>query len=90
MTSSNREGKLYAAEKNFEKLLFASRWLMAPMYLCLVISLGLLTVIFVRETAVILPNVFVMTADTRTSCPSWTLMTSPTGRRGWELWISLA
>jgi uncharacterized protein (TIGR00645 family) len=63
MTSSNREGKLYAAEKNFEKLLFASRWLMAPMYLCLVISLGLLTVIFVRETAVILPNVFVMTAD---------------------------
>lgn len=63
MTSSNRDGKLYAVEKSFEKLLFASRWLMAPMYLCLVISLALLTVIFVRETALIVPHVFEMTAD---------------------------
>ncbi len=50
-------------EVRFEQLLFASRWMMAPMYLCLVISLGMLTVIFVRETAAIVPHVLDMTAD---------------------------
>jgi len=38
-------------ETKFERGLFASRWLMAPMYLGLVISLAMLLVIFVRELA---------------------------------------
>jgi uncharacterized protein (TIGR00645 family) len=37
------------AEDAFEGLLFASRWLMAPIYLGLVIALAALMVIFVRE-----------------------------------------
>ena len=53
----------HTVESRFEQLLFASRWLMAPMYLCLVISLAMLTIIFIRETMQILPNVFNMTAD---------------------------
>jgi uncharacterized protein (TIGR00645 family) len=36
-------------ENSFEHLLFASRWLMAPIYLGLVIALGALMVVFVRE-----------------------------------------
>ena len=63
MLTSKREGPIYAAEKSFEKLLFSSRWLMAPMYLCLVISLAMLTVIFVHETAKIVPHVLEMSAD---------------------------
>lgn len=38
-----------SAERNLEKLLFASRWLMAPMYLGLVVALGMLAVVFLRE-----------------------------------------
>lgn len=37
------------AEDAFEAVLFASRWLMAPIYLGLVIALAALMVIFVRE-----------------------------------------
>ena len=37
------------AEHRVERLLFASRWLMAPMYLGLALSLGMLTVTFLRE-----------------------------------------
>jgi uncharacterized protein (TIGR00645 family) len=36
-------------ENGFEAVLFASRWLMAPIYLGLVIALAALMVIFVRE-----------------------------------------
>jgi uncharacterized protein (TIGR00645 family) len=50
-------------ETHFEQALFASRWLMAPMYLCLVVSLVILTVIFVRETVEMLPKVLEMSAD---------------------------
>ncbi|MGV8988440.1 MAG: TIGR00645 family protein [Cypionkella sp.] len=63
MPTLKRQGPLYETERGFEKLLFASRWLMAPMYLCLVISLAMLCVIFVRETAQILPHVWEMSAD---------------------------
>ena len=56
-------GKKPNIEHAFERALFSSRWLMAPMYLCLVISLAMLTIIFIRETMQILPNVFNMTAD---------------------------
>lgn len=36
-------------EHRFERLLFVSRWLMAPMYLGLVIALGMLMVVFMRD-----------------------------------------
>ncbi len=44
-------------EQSFEKVLFASRWLMAPMYLGLVFALGMLSLIFVREIFEFLPHV---------------------------------
>jgi uncharacterized protein (TIGR00645 family) len=50
-------------ERQFEKLLFASRWLMAPMYLGLVAALGLLVIIFVRELAHELPLAFTMKSE---------------------------
>ncbi|NBZ87146.1 TIGR00645 family protein [Stagnihabitans tardus] len=50
-------------ETRFEQALFASRWLMAPMYLCLVLSLVILTVIFVRETVAMVPHILDMSAD---------------------------
>ncbi len=50
-------------ETKFERGLFASRWLMAPMYLGLVISLAMLLVIFVRELAYYAPKALTMTAD---------------------------
>lgn len=50
-------------ENSFERTLFASRWLMAPMYLGLSVSLALLAVIFVKELAYYLPKVLELTAD---------------------------
>ncbi|WP_319824742.1 TIGR00645 family protein [Thalassovita sp.] len=50
-------------EQKFERGLFASRWLMAPMYLGLVVSLGMLTIVFLRELAYYAPQVLTMTAD---------------------------
>ncbi len=56
------------AEKNsiegrFERGLFASRWLMAPMYLGLVISLAMLSIVFVKELAYYASKTFTMNAD---------------------------
>ncbi len=50
-------------ESRFESLLFASRWLMAPMYLGLVVSLGMLMVIFLRDLAYYVPQVMTMKSD---------------------------
>ena len=50
-------------ETRFEQGLFASRWLMAPMYLGLAITLGMLTVIFVKELVYYLPQVLELTAE---------------------------
>jgi uncharacterized protein (TIGR00645 family) len=50
-------------ETSFEKGLFASRWLMAPMYLGLAVTLGMLTVIFVKELIYYLPKMLEMTAE---------------------------
>ncbi len=50
-------------ETRFEQGLFASRWLMAPMYLGLVISLGMLTIVFVKELVYYAGKTFIMTAD---------------------------
>lgn len=52
-----------AIERKFEQGLFASRWLMAPMYLGLVISLGMLTIVFCRELIYYAPQVLTMSAD---------------------------
>jgi uncharacterized protein (TIGR00645 family) len=50
-------------ETSFEKTLFASRWLMAPMYLGLAVTLGMLTVIFVKELVYYLPQLMDLTAE---------------------------
>lgn len=50
-------------ETQFERGLFASRWLMAPMYLGLAITLGMLTVIFVKELVYYLPQVLDLSAE---------------------------
>ncbi|MEZ5796031.1 MAG: TIGR00645 family protein [Paracoccaceae bacterium] len=50
-------------ETRFEQGLFASRWLMAPMYLGLAVSLAMLVVVFVKELAYYLPQVFTLSAD---------------------------
>ena len=50
-------------ESRFERTLFASRWLMAPMYLGLAVALGMLTVIFVKELVYYLPQVLELTAE---------------------------
>ena len=50
-------------ETRFERGLFASRWLMAPMYLGLVIALGMVAVIFVRELVHYLPRVMELTPE---------------------------
>lgn len=52
-----------SVERVFEKVLFASRWLMAPMYLGLVLALGLLSVVFVRELALYLPQALDMKGE---------------------------
>lgn len=50
-------------ETQFERALFAARWMMAPMYLCLVLSLGILMVIFIRETIELFSKAWSLTAD---------------------------
>lgn len=50
-------------ETQFEKGLFASRWLMAPIYVGLAVSLAMLTVVFVKELAYYLPRTFSLSAD---------------------------
>ena len=50
-------------ESSFERGLFASRWLMAPMYLGLVVSLGMLMVVFVKELFYYAAKTFTMSAD---------------------------
>ncbi len=36
-------------ERGFERVLFSSRWLMAPFYLGMVLALALILFVFVRE-----------------------------------------
>lgn len=50
-------------ETGFERTLYASRWLMAPMYLGLAVALGLMTVIFLRELVYYVPQTLDMTAE---------------------------
>ena len=50
-------------ENRFERGLFASRWLMAPMYLGLAVALGMLTVIFAKELFYYLPQALELSAE---------------------------
>jgi len=47
-------------ERNLERLIFASRWIMAPFYLGLVVSLAMLLVKFLQELIHVAPGVFSM------------------------------
>jgi uncharacterized protein (TIGR00645 family) len=50
-------------EKSLEWLLFQSRWLMAPVYLGLVLSLVMLLIAFVGEIAEVVPHIVGMKAE---------------------------
>ena len=50
-------------ETAFERTLFASRWLMAPMYLGLAVGLGMMTFIFMRELFYYAPQLMYLTAE---------------------------
>jgi uncharacterized protein (TIGR00645 family) len=50
-------------EARFEKGLFASRWLMAPIYLGLVVSLAMLTIVFAKELLYYISISLTMKAD---------------------------
>ena len=50
-------------ERGFERALFASRWLMAPMYAGLAIALGFLVLVFLRELIYYASQAMTMTAD---------------------------
>jgi uncharacterized protein (TIGR00645 family) len=50
-------------ESGFEQILFGSRWLMAPMYLGLVVALGLVAFIFLRELVEALPAMMIESSD---------------------------
>ena len=50
-------------EIRFERGLFTSRWLMAPMYLGLVVALGMLTFVFLRQLIYFVPQAMIMDAD---------------------------
>ena len=52
-----------AMETRFERGLFATRWLMAPMYLGLGISLAMLMVVFVREVAYYAPQIMTLSSE---------------------------
>lgn len=47
-------------EKTFEGLIFASRWLMAPFYLGLVVGLGVLLVFFLHELWDFMPHLMAL------------------------------
>lgn len=50
-------------ESKFEQGLFASRWLMAPMYLGLVVALAMMSLIFLKELFYYAPKVMEMTPE---------------------------
>ena len=51
-------------EKSLETVLFRSRWLLAPFYVGLVLTLAMLLITFVKDMFDILPNMFNLDADT--------------------------
>lgn len=50
-------------ERAFENGLFRSRWLMAPMYVGLIVALGILVVVFLREVIDLVPRTLELSLD---------------------------
>src|SRR5215470_9432746 len=50
-------------ERALEKGLFSSRWLLAPFYLGLVVSLAMLLIVFIRELVEFLPRIVTLDAE---------------------------
>ena len=50
-------------ERGFERLLFASRWLLAPFYLGMAVALAMVLIIFVRELVTELGHIQSMNAE---------------------------
>ena len=50
-------------EKNLEKGLFASRWFIAPIYVILAISLGIVTLKVIQEFIHVVPNMLSMSVQ---------------------------
>jgi uncharacterized protein (TIGR00645 family) len=59
-----RNGQAATAERWLEATLFASRWLMAPFYLGLVVALAALLVVFAGELASEVSHILSMTPET--------------------------
>ena len=55
--------RIHPVELGLERWLFASRWLMAPMYLGLTLALAMLMVVFLREVAYYAPQALALTVD---------------------------
>jgi len=53
----------HGLERRFEETLFASRWLMAPMYLGLTLALAMLLIVFGREIIYYVPQIPTMTSE---------------------------
>lgn len=53
-----------ALERHFEQALFSSRWLMAPMYLGLVVALVMLVVVFLRQVAYYAMKIMTLDVET--------------------------
>lgn len=51
-------------EQKFERALFATRWLMAPMYLGLIGALVMMVIVFLRQVAYYVPQALTMSAET--------------------------
>ncbi len=60
-TQAARPNFLERVESGLEAVLFASRWLMAPFYLLMVVALGMLLVKFTQESWHIVTHTLVMT-----------------------------
>lgn len=50
-------------EQTFEQILFMSRWLMAPMYMGLVVTLGMLMIVFLRDLWKYAQQIMIMSAE---------------------------
>jgi uncharacterized protein (TIGR00645 family) len=61
--SSAPPGLSNSTERRFEAMLFASRWLMAPFYLGLVVALAALLIVFLRELVHEIAQVPTMNAE---------------------------
>ena len=51
-------------EQKFERALFDTRWLMAPMYLGLIGALVMMVIVFLRQVAYYVPQALTMSAET--------------------------